>query len=538
MGLEKLPGYGEARQLVDLYTSPRARHMLDLERYVDGTQYDGRPDWFSDEAPLWERAPCVVYPAVRSAIASNADLLFGGGRFPAVGLAGDNDEEAERALDEMLRRARFSRVCREVFAVAQGSGSAAAIVSIRGGHVAADTVRGRWCEPELEADGSVRRLVIQYPYVRTIRVADELRVQAMLFRREIDAQSDTTFLPAKCREDGTDPKWQRDPKRSFAHGLGVCPVLWYPHMQGCAIVDQVDGFALHEYLTDEIRALDFTLSQRHRAALYCGDPQWTEVGVEPGHNPTAKGRHAEVPASVHGRPGERPHASYVAGRGGRGQPRKKGPGIVWQYENPNVKVELHSLPGNALEALERHAADLRMKLCESLGVVFLDPGDLPASASLSGKALEALRARQLDRCDGYREDFGDRFMIPAAQMMLRIARDRGVQIEGLDEVEPDAEITLSWPSYFRADSAEQSQAVDRTLKAVDGGLLSRRRAVESVAQMFGVTDVDAELDAIELERAERQAKAMEIASARKPNGADDSDSDSDSDSEEDEDDDE
>lgn len=530
MSLDKLLGYREACELVELYTSPRSRHMLELERYVDGTQYTGRPDWFSDGAPLWERAPCIVYPAARSAIASNADLLFGGGRFPAIGFAGDNDEDAESALDEILRRARFARVCREVFAGAQSSGSAAAIVSMRSGHVAADTVRGRWCEPELEADGSVRRLVIQYAYISAVQIAGERRAKAMLYRREIDARSDTTFLSAECREDGTAPSWQRDPKRSVNHGLGYCPAIWYPHMQGCAIVDAIDGTALHEHLTDEIRALDFTLSQRHRAALYCGDPQWTEIGVAPGHNPTQRGRHADVPASVHGRPGEKPHASYRSGSG-KAQPRKKGPGIVWQYEDPNVKVDLHSLPGDALEALERHAADLRMKICESLGVVFIDPGDLPSSASLSGKALEALRARQLDRCDGYREDFGDRFMIPAAHMMVRIARDRGARIDNLDMIEPDAEIAISWPSYFRADSAEQSQAVDRALKAVDGSLISRRRAVESVADMFGVTDVEAELEEIERESAERQAKAMAIASARKPTGEAERDNEDDSEDE-------
>lgn len=514
MSLEKIDGFERASRALEANLSTRASEMRKLERFVEGTQYQGLPDWFSDEKPLWERAPCVVYPIAQGAIGSNADLLFGEGRFPqprAVGLEGEALESAESALAEVCRRARFARACREVFEAAQGSRSAAAIFGVRKGRLVIDTVRGRWCEPELDDDGECLSLTIQYPYLTVEKQADGRPiVKAKLYRRVIDAESDTTFAPADARDDGLPPKWTAG--KVIKHGLGRCPVIWYPHMRGCAIVDTFDGKALHENVLDEIRAHDFALSQRHRAALWCGDPQWTEAGVEPGSSPAPKGRRG-IPGSLTGADGAPTTSQYIDRPRGGGKGRKKGPGVVWQYGDPNVKVTLHTLPGDALDAIDKHARDLKIKIAESLGVVFLDPESLPTLGALSGKALAALKARQLDRCDGYREDFGDRFMIPALGMLLHIARAVGLDIEGLDATDDELEIDLAWGRYFRADADEEAKAVELSVKALDGGVATKRMALEKLRAVFDIKDVDAVLEELEEEADEAFARQQEAAAA-------------------------
>ncbi len=138
-----------AKHIIDANLSPRAKRLLSYEQFVEGTQYDGRPDWFSDVCPLWERKPCVIYPIVRSAIDSNVDLLLGEGRFPTVstrpgeddekyapgesGLNLDDSSHIDYLIAQMYRQTQFRALCREVYMSGQASGTAVAIHTVRNG---------------------------------------------------------------------------------------------------------------------------------------------------------------------------------------------------------------------------------------------------------------------------------------------------------------------------------------------------------------------------------------------------------------------
>lgn len=458
MDLTHLDGYSEAMKAIVANTSPRALYLATLESYVDGTQYSGRPDWFSADVPLWERAPCIVYPIVQSAIDSNTDLVLGEGRFPELTTHPDeNDKDfddaalneddsafIDRFIVEVCRQVRFPSGMREVFTAAQGCGSGVEIFGVRAGKLFLDTTKARWCKSEFGLDGKLTSLEIAYPYLDQYQDrSGKWCVRPKLYRRVIDAQTDTTYLPADARTDGVAPAWKADSKQTFAHRFGFCPAHWYPFMRGCSVVNDVDGVALHAHLLDEVRALDFSLSQRHRAALYAGDPQWTECGVELGSSPTGKGRSPGMPGTALGGPttASNPITTHFRSPERPRQGRKKSPGEVWQYEDPDAKVELHTLPGDALEALSKHAADLRLKIAESMAVVFMDQEHIKLGSQMSGKALEALKARQLDRCDQYRSDVADHLIVPSIEMLLRVVKataDRGatLRIGGLKKAVP------------------------------------------------------------------------------------------------------
>lgn len=443
MPATEILGYGEAVSALSRNLSPRARELRTLEAYVDGTQYAGLEPWEAD-APMLTRAPCIVYPIVKMAIDSNVDLLLGEGRRPVVttrpseddtalgvdGLGTDDSETVDRYMASAHRESRFWTVARTAFALGQGARSSATVWCARNGRLAAEVLRARWCEPQFDVHGeNVAQLVVSYPYIDTERQADgSYLARAKLYRRVIDETSDTTYLPLLADPNGRPPQlaaWSPDPARSVKHGLGFCPVVWYAHMRGPVSEATFDGNAVHELLEDEIRAHDYALSMRHSAALYAGEPQWTEIGVEQGSNPS-------TPAD--GNAGIAVHASRLGGPASASNPmtgtfrspsrmtgRKKGARHVWQYENDNAKVTLHTLPGEALKALDEHARDVRQKLCECLAVVFLDPENIKFAATLSGKALESVKRRQLDRMDIYRDDFGDGWIKPSGAMVLRIS---------------------------------------------------------------------------------------------------------------------
>lgn len=472
----KIHGLDEAQRAYEANLSPRSQSLLELERYVDGTQYAGLKSWYAD-APIDERAPSVVYPIVKTAIDSNVDLLLGDTRKPqatarpdendeALGVEGLTEDESanyDRFLCAAIRESRFWTVGRAAFAQAQAARSSATVWGLRNGRLVGTVLRARWCEPELDADGNVTRLVETYPFIAQTRVADGWRAEAKIFRRVIDAQSDTTYLPLPADASGRwfgDADWTADPARTVKHGLGFCPVVWYAHMRGPTAEGSYDGIAIHEHLLDEIRAHDYALSQRDRAALYAGDPQWTECGVEEGHNPSpgwgADGSTPATPAGgkpTRGDASANPVVAQYRSPGATGPTRKKGPGQVWTYESPDTKVDLHTLPGDALKSIADNADALKRLLCDSLAIVIMDPETVKFAAALSGKAIEALRRRQFDRVDQFREDFGDHWIKPSLGMVARIAATAHAAAPG-SVLTPGVGLVAPMLAKFRGDAGE------------------------------------------------------------------------------------
>jgi hypothetical protein len=544
--LNHVTNYDDAAQTLRRNLSPRQCELEVLERFALGTQYEGLPDWFSDtDVPLWERAPCIVYPIVGTAGRSNVDLVLGESHFPTItsnpgeddsgadGLDEDQSIAVDRALADLSMRTRFKAVARQALEHAQFTKSVATIVGTRNGRPFLELVRPKWCDsPQFDVDGRVTRLEIRYPYLTAPeRQTDGTwRVRALLYRRVIDAVSDTTYLPLPADRNGREPKetaWVEDPERTVKHGLGFCPVHWYAHMKECSTVAQYDGHAMHESILDEVRGLDFALSQRHRAALFCGDPQIVEIGVEPGYNPSGPGRTATMPATRFG--GEASASNPVTSSYrdvSTMSARRKSPGVVWQYEassGGDVRVEYLSLPPGALDALDEHASDLRNKIAESLSVVILDPENVKFAAAMSGKAIEQLRSRQFDRCDQIRDDFGNNWIRPVVLLQLRVALSTDTKGKALEKARPILErfvaddgdapmLFVRWPNgYLRPDPTDEQLTVATAAAAYAAGLITLRAALEKLAPIYGYEDIEQALASLEEERAKKQADALAIA---------------------------
>lgn len=78
-------------------------------------------------------------------------------------------------------------------------------------------------------------------------------------------------------------------------------------------------------------------------------------------------------------------------------------------------------------------------------------------------------------------------------------------------------IQVQWGPYFRPDPAEQKQIVDMAIAALGaaGGtsLVTRRAAIQKVASIFGIDNVDAAIVALEKEDEDKAKKAAELAKA-------------------------
>src|SRR5690606_5389763 len=182
------------------------------EKWANGTQYKGRPNWWDDSVPLWEREPCIVYPIVQIAAQSNVDLVLGESRAPKFtahpgededGTDGGIDEESSKALDRYLSKyhqlARFRSHCREAFIAAQQTGTAVAIHGVRNGVPFAELVPAAWCIPTFKDFPEVESLEIRYPFVEERKRKDgKWEAVCKLYRRVLTAESDTEYFPAEA----------------------------------------------------------------------------------------------------------------------------------------------------------------------------------------------------------------------------------------------------------------------------------------------------------------------------------------------------
>lgn len=470
-------------------------------------EYECRPSWWDATVPLRERAPCVVYPIARSAGRRLISLVFGEGRFPTLTtqdprLTTEEQQYLAAELASIVEAAALRLRMRDLMEQGLATGTAVAVCAIREGHFDVDLLPAKWCSAQRDGRGRVLSLEIRYKY----REGDGL----YWYRRTITPEADTVYLPCLVEEQ-REPTWVPDTERSRP-GVGFVPAVWTrndpdPTDNGC------DGVPLAAGLEDEMEALDFSLSQRHRNARYNGEPFIVRVLGESDED-ASEGLSAE-----RGRDGAlRGWREWVAGVGSRpvgSGAIKRAPGQILTLSKGG-DMKLVESSGAGAQILDGDSAALRRLILEVLEVVMADPETIAANASAA--LQRQLYAPMLARCDGLREVYGAA-LVEIAHMLLRLVRAvRGaVLLPGamtlvalLDRV-PDPAIGLRWGEYFDPTPADV-QAAATAAMAANGGrpVLSHRSSVRYVAKLAGVEDVEAELQEIAKDEAGGLARVSEV----------------------------
>lgn len=412
------------------YLSARQCHIKKMQAYVDGTQYDGRKHFLdqTDPAPpILERAPHVVAPVVANASSSHVEFLFGDGRAPTCNL------EIDIFMDLIFAAGTLLRDVLE-------TGECYAIVGRLGSKTKIDVI-----DPSCVK--SFSPVVIEYPY-------EDETGKIFLYRRVIDETSDTTFFSVEAPSDPRAPlDWRKNPELTIQHDLGFIPVLQWRR-----------GDAIHARYIDEIDALNRTISQRNRAALYAGDPQMYEVGVS----------NAEAEQSAIGRFASQDKAERFYTYHTENRARVKGVSTVWSSANENAEFGMLTLPGDALRGIDEECQRLRELLHEAFSYVDLDLSKTTVIADLSGKALELLYRRQIAFCGVLRAEVEKNILTP---LVLLIHAVNGLFITG-------DQVTWGWGRWFDPTPGDAINASNAAVAAVAAGILTVEEAREYVSQFF------------------------------------------------------
>lgn len=549
MHLSSSESKAQAEKIALRYRTPRYFKLDRLERYAKGTQYEGRPSFWNGDVPLQERAPFIRAPIAERAIRSHTDLCLGEGRFPRItsflseddssfdpdaGLSEIESETLDRFVCAIVDQVRLRDLSVDAMTNGLECGSCVAIARITDEQeLAVDIEPAKHCTPTY-ANGKIVKLDIRYPYIAEVEKIEPGKgktysYECRIYRRTIDATTDTTFLAGKASETGGDPdSWTPDPDQTFAHNLGFVPVVWWKCGKKRTTANEIDGRAIHANLLDEIDGLNFSLSQRHRAARYAGDPQICEYGTSPDDVHAPSGREART---MFGGEGDHP-ANRKWLLDSKGKPmRAKGPGTIWTYENAQAKCEYLTLPTGALDSLVGDVRDLYAMLRDAMGYVDSDPANIKIGGDVSGKTLEWLYTNAVNFCNRLRPDFADGFLLPLVSLLLRLAfvvnsRGEALRLAGFVKASPivakfDSEgrwqpptMRCIWGPYFPLSESDKKAKQERVLAAHEAGLITEQTAIEELATLYPtIKDPAQYLKSLEEERQKKMAAMHDAQSA-------------------------
>lgn len=484
----------------------RYQRMSALESLWSGVAYKGRPSFWDGSVPLRERAPAIQSMLPRTVGRRLVALVLGDRTFPSVtverasfgvSLSGDEAEALSALAQDIIVRGALRQRMRALMESGLKSGSACAIVSILAGrpHVAIEPAKH--CYPTLDDAGRVSRLVVTYK--TTIGRDGEFG----WYRREIGDGRDRVYEVQPC-----DPR--QPPDWSSARvvretAIPFVPVVWVRNLAEAEEETRgVDGHALIEGLEAEVFGLDMELSQLWRNALYNGDPQMVQVGVDSAPKMDApQGRLAAA-------------AEWASGWMERlaspsGPAAKKGPGQIWKMPQGGDAKMLEST-GAGAQIIRGAIEEIRRVITDALGVVLADPQTL-GRGDLSAKALEIMLGPMLDTASVLRVEYGAA-LVSILDAVLRLCADptiaRGVYLPTLAPAMPvlarlyaareddaaawlGAPLSLRWPDMVEPSWSDVTAAVDAAQKATGGRpVLSQRAALRLIAPVVGVEDLDEE----------------------------------------------
>jgi len=481
---------------------PQRTRLLDAyERLYKGLAYDGRPSFWDTSVPLNERAPCVHSGVPEAAGRRLSALVFGARQYPRVMAPKSAPGAAaiDEAIKEITKRAALPLKLRKALIQGIMCGTWCLVLGLVEGVATATLIPAKHATPRLGPNGRVLSVDVRYRYQEGERT--------LWYRRTIDATTDTVYLPVEAHKDGHEPTWIEDPSRSAKHDLGFCPVVWHRHDADPSDTDEIDGTPLFAGMEDELEALDFAMSQRHRNGRYNGEPQVVVSGAGADTMSAASGRTARVPVPAKGGPADAAfswfNTMFGAKRGGDAA-TQKAPGKVWFFEQ-GANAQMLESSGAGARVLTEDAESIRRAILEARAIVIASPEQVGANASAA--LMETLHAPMVDHADTLRTEY-EPCVVEVVTMLLRICRAAGSGVRmpsvlaALPYLSTIPDLTLAWGRYFEPTLQDISQAIGAASIAVGGApLLTPKAALKWLANVASIDDIEAEAAAVEDDRA-------------------------------------
>lgn len=463
---------------------PERAWRLDLlGRVLDGSLYDILDYPFAQEIkgpnglgteyiPIRERRPSVRYPLPRIVVDQSVGLLFSERHFPLIQT---DPPEMAPLLCGLIRDAGLMSVM--IDAATKGSvGSVALRLMItRSGRVHVAVLPTRFLTPEWDPEepGELLRVTERYKVKGSdlaragYAIADD--AVSYWFQRVWDREAETWFRPwpVDGAASGAAAQIDEAPGRTTRHDLGFVPIVWIRNLPGG---DEIDGACSFDQAIETSIEIDYQLSQAARGLRYSSDP--TLLIKEP-----AGERGGPIVKSA-GR-------ALVVGEGGDAKLLEidgSAAGAVLEFVRVLRELALEAIHGNRANA-DRIAA------------------------AQSGRALELMQQALLWLADRLRIAYGEHGLLALLRLVMRASERRVLRIGDHMDVRfpPGLKLDLKWPPYIEPSEQDQLVSAQSLLALIQGGVISRRTALQHVAGPLGIGDPAAEAAEIAGERSAAEA---------------------------------
>jgi len=436
-----------------------------LRRVLEGTIYDNLPYQFHEERngageyiPLRMRRPSVRYGLCRIVVEDSVALLFSAGHFPAIECA---DADLMNVLGDVIAETRLNEVM--IDAAIRGSvGSVAILMRVLQGRVFFSVMESLYLTPvwSVLAPDTLSRVTEKYKVSGSDLAAQGYEnVDAgtvYWFQRVWDENAETWFLPWAVNDRVAQPV--RDAERSVVHGLGFVPVVWIKNLPGG---DAVDGACTFRSAIETNIEIDYQLSQAGRGLKYSSDP--TLLIKEPATS----------------------DSEIVKGAGNALVVSEKG------------DAKLLEIGGTACDAVISYVRTLREFALESVHGNRASADRL--TAAQSGRALELMNQGLIWLADNLRISYGTCGILALMNMVVRASAVFPLKVMGETVPALDARprVSLRWPRWYPLSADDRLKEAQAVATLSNAGQLSRETAVKQIAGAHGITDVEAELNAID-----------------------------------------
>jgi hypothetical protein len=443
---------------------PRARVLEILQRVLDGTLYDALPYQFHEErtaggeyVPLRARRPSVRYALCRVVVENSVALLFSEAHFPTFDCP---DRSVTAALAAVVKESLLNQTMIE--AALRGSvGSAAVLMRVLRGRVFFDVLDTKHLTPawDPQAPDTLARVTERYKVDGAVLAAGGYEIadpdQEYWFTREWDADLETWLLPSPA---GGPQERLVDEARTVRHALGFVPIVWIRNLPGASSTgDPSDGACTFRAAVETSIEIDYQLSQAGRGLKYSSDPTLL----------------IKEPATT--------DAEIVKGAGNALVVSEKG------------DAKLLEIGGTASAAVMEYVRALRELALESVHGNRASADRL--TAAQSGRALELMNQSLIWLADNLRVSYGEGALLALGRMVVRASHVYRLQVFGepTGPLDRSARLSLRWPDWYPA-SADDRQREAQTLSTLArSGQISRRTAVQAIADSYDIEDVEAEL---------------------------------------------